>query len=543
MMEFFSERIFRGCKLLRVRFNLQWKILLLVAVSMSLILLSSSYLHTVRTRAVIARDHYENAISQTAVLTDRISRYDYFSSLEDLQQEMHLVAGSRPDFKQIDVYQNSPDGPQLIATTAPGAPPLSSISDGAKTATAQPRSGASSSEITRNNSNYWLITADIKNAQHSGLIKALVLKSTHHALVDNLHREYNVVLFGAVAASVVLLYLLFSYFFHRPVKEILHAMAQTRAGVLETRAPVRRDDELGAIARGFNELMDNIAERCLEREELMNQISQLNRDLLKKVETATTELRAANADLIRTQQRLAHSERMAAIGQVTASLAHEIGTPLNAVAGHLQLLGRNHRDAQDTQRRLKIIDAQLGSVVQTVKSLLERTHRRRVRLEPTDINETVRELALLVGPMLESQNIKASVTLDERLPCVSADRDGLHQVFLNLVNNSCEAMPNGGELEIATRYLRERHQVEIMFSDSGAGIAPGVAQHLFEPMFTTKQSGGGLGLVIARDIIAEHRGRIELVSGSTGAVFLLALPVADLPKVSAEYVEAKANAA
>jgi len=537
-------RIFStGWERFRLRLNLQWKILLLVAVSMSLILVTSSYLHTVRTRAVIARDHYENAISQTSVLTNRIAAYDYFSSIEDLQQETQLVARSRPDFKQIDVYQDSSAGPQLIATTSPGAPALSSISDGENSQTKLLQSGVSSSEITLNNSKYWLIKADITNPQHSGFIKALVLKSTHHALVDNLHREYNLVLFGAVAASVALLYVLFSYFFRRPVKEILHAMAQTRGGVLASRAPVRRDDELGAIARGFNELMDNIAERSREREELMNQISDLNNELLKKVETATTELRAANANLIRTQQRLAYSERMAAIGQVTASLAHEIGTPLNAVAGHLQLLGRNHSDAQDTQRRLKIIDAQLDSVVQTVKSLLERTHRRRVRLELIDINETVRELALLVEPMLESQNIKASVTLDDLLPCVSADRDGLHQVFLNLVNNSCEAMPNGGELEIATRYLRERRQVEIMFSDSGAGIAPDVVDHLFEPMFTTKQSGGGLGLVIARDIITEHRGRIELVSGSSGAVFLLALPVAESPEGIAEYIEVKANAA
>ena len=80
-------------------------------------------------------------------------------------------------------------------------------------------------------------------------------------------------------------------------------------------------------------------------------------------------------------------------------------------------------------------------------------------------------------------------------------------------------MPNGGELEIATRFLPRNQQVEILFSDSGAGIAPNVVEHLFEPMFTTKQSGSGLGLVIAREIVAEHRGRIELVSGSSGAVF------------------------
>src|SRR6185503_6481877 len=322
--------------------------------------------------------------------------------------------------------------------------------------------------------------------------------------------------------------------------EILHAMAETRGGSLLARAP-ERDDELGAVARGFNQLMDVIAERSREREDLLRQISDLNNELLKKVELATSELRATNANLIRTQQRLSCSERMAAIGQVTASLAHEIGTPLNAVAGHLQLLDRNHRDAPDTQRRLKIINAQLVIIVQTVKSLLERTHRRKIAFEPTDINAAVQELAMLVGPMLESRNIKSEITLEEDLPCVSADRESLHQVFLNLVNNSCDAMPNGGELEISTRYIRQNLQVEITFSDSGAGIAPNVVEHLFEPMFTTKQSGSGLGLVIARDIIAEHRGRIELFSGSSGAVFLLALPVAEAHVITAECIEVGTN--
>ncbi|HXD33743.1 MAG TPA: ATP-binding protein [Pyrinomonadaceae bacterium] len=542
MIEYFPKSLARRWQALRVRFNLQWKILLLVAVSMSLILFTSSYLHTVRTRAVVARDHYENALDQTLVLTNRISAYDYFSSLPDLQQEMRLVAGSRPDFKQIDVYQNFPAGPRLLVTTAPGKPELLSLSHTGNNAPTQPRAGITSSEITRNNSEYWLIRTDITSANQSGFIEALVLKSAHHQLVDNLHREYNLVLFGALLASVGLLYLLFNYFFRRPVREILQAMAETRGGSLLVRAPVRRDDELGAVARGFNQLMDGVAERSREREDLLHQISDLNAELLKKVEIATSELRAANADLIRTQQRLARSERMAAIGQVTASLAHEIGTPLNAVAGHLQLLDRNHRDAPDTQRRLKIINAQLAIIVQTVKSLLERTHRPKIVFEPTDINATVQQLLMLVGPMLESRNIKATITLDQNLPCVSADRDSLHQVFLNLVNNSCDAMLNGGELEITTRHLRELRQVEIMFSDSGAGIAPSVAEHLFEPMFTTKQSGSGLGLVIARDIIAEHCGRIELVSGSSGAVFLLALPVAE-PHAVAEYIEVEKNAA
>ncbi|HYU98255.1 MAG TPA: HAMP domain-containing protein, partial [Pyrinomonadaceae bacterium] len=303
---------------------------------MSLILFTSSYLHTVRTRAVVAKDHYENAISQTLVLTNRISAYNYFSNLEDLQQEMQLVARSRPDFKQIDVYQYSSTGPQLLATTAPGAPGLSSLSNSGNGVATQPRAGISSSEITRDKSDYWLIRADITSPQQGGFIEALVLKSTHHQLVDTLHREYNLVLFGALVASVGLLYLLFSYFFRRPVTEILHAMAETRGGSLLARAPERRDDELGAVARGFNQLMDVIAERSREREDLLRQISDLNNELLKKVELATSELRATNANLIRTQQRLSCSERMAAIGQVTASLAHEIGTPLNAVAGHLQ---------------------------------------------------------------------------------------------------------------------------------------------------------------------------------------------------------------
>ena len=180
MIQSLKDNINMRYKRLHLRLNLQSKILLLVAASMLLILFTSSYLHTVRTRAVIANNHYESAISQITVLSDRISRYGYFNSLEDLQQETQLVAGSRPDFRQIDVYRDSVDGPQLLVSTSPGASPLSSINMTNQSNNAQANTQVRSSEITRNKSDYWLITADINNAEESGFIQALVLKSTHH---------------------------------------------------------------------------------------------------------------------------------------------------------------------------------------------------------------------------------------------------------------------------------------------------------------------------------------------------------------------------
>lgn len=521
---------------MRLRVNLQQKILLLVAGSMLLIVLASSYFHSGRTRSLIEKDHYDNAVSQTNALGSRIAQYDYFSSLEDLQQEMQLVVSSRPDFKQIDVYEDQQSSPKLIATTNNLRNPIDPTHVDDSKAT-------SATQVNREDGEYWLITVPITNGLHAGFIKALVLKSYHRRLLANLHREYNFILIGAVITSMLLLYLLFVYFFRKPVREIVQTMTRARNGNLSARVMVRRDDELGEIATGFNRLMDDIASRSQEREELLNQIGSLNSELVKKVNVATTELRAANGNLIRTQQRLSHAERMAAIGQVTASLAHEIGTPLNAIAGHLQLLARNHPTCSDTQRRLNIINSQLASIVQTVKSLLERTHRRPINPEPTDINTIIKELLQLVAPIFEIRNIRVSQHLDEQMPRVLADRESLHQVFLNLVNNSLEAMPEGGEMEFVTNYIEEAELIEVRFLDSGTGICDDAKDHLFEPMWTTKKAGSGLGLAIAREIIVEHGGEIDFVEVQKGAEFRVVLPTIELTPIATESSEVSLNAA
>jgi signal transduction histidine kinase len=235
---------------------------------------------------------------------------------------------------------------------------------------------------------------------------------------------------------------------------------------------------------------------------------------------------------------------MAAIGQVTASLAHEIGTPLNAINGHLQLLARNHPSCGDTQRRLKIVDAQLASIVHSVKSLLERTHRRPIEPQPTDINRIVEELLQLVAPIFESHNIRVSQQLDDGLPGVLADRESLHQVFLNLVNNSLEAMPEGGEMKFVTTYLGAAKLIEVRLIDSGTGICDDAKNHLFEPMWTTKQSGSGLGLAIAREIVLEHGGRIDcMFEVEKGAEFRVLLPVFESKSFAQEFAEVSLDAA
>jgi len=263
-----------------------------------------------------------------------------------------------------------------------------------------------------------------------------------------------------------------------------------------------------------------------EREKLLSQISGFNDQLRRDIESATQELATANDVLFETQQRLARSERLAVVGQIGASLAHEIGTPLNSISGHLELLAANHPEDADTQRRALIIERQLAFIVSTVQRLLEWTHKRRLEFEALDINALIEELFWLASPTLEKNSVAAILKRQDKLPLIRAHRDSLQQVFLNLINNSIEAMPGGGNIEITTRLNTDTGRVEILFRDSGAGIGPEAAQHLFEPMWTTKAYGSGFGLVISEEIMTDHGGEIAFVQDEEpGATFQLTLPL------------------
>jgi two-component system NtrC family sensor kinase len=516
---------------MRFRLNLQWTILLLVAGGMTGTLLLSAYLHRVITGSLVEEDRYNAAVSQVVGLAERVVALELLKQPDRLQRDMALMTNEGSDVKQIDVYRGTDTGTELAATSDPRAPRLATLDENARDnelgELERPLPDVVTIEVMRHGARYWMISARVREGSRPDFVTALVRKNSYSVLVSQMQFQHNLVLATAIAVCVGLLYLLFAQFFRRPAREIAQAMGRARGGDLSSRAEMRRHDELGEIARRFNEMMEDLSARDREREALVRTINSFNLELRGQVGAATHDLRAANEALFDSQQRLARSETLAALGQVAGSLAHEIGTPLNSISGHLQLLERRLSDDADATRRFAIIGRQLDFIVGTVRALLQRVRRPWVGLRLMDLNDLVGEVLWLVTPTLDAHAIAVTSTLAGSLPQVLADRDRLHQVFLNLINNSIDAMPNGGTLEIATRLDEQSRVVEITVRDTGIGIPAGGVDCLFEPLWTTKAAGGGFGLAIAREIMIQHGGAIGVDRQTTnGTVFWLRLPLA-----------------
>src|SRR5579872_3221996 len=517
------------------RVNLQWRVLVLMTGGMALVLGLSAYLNDLTTRQLFERDRYISAVNQTVAIAERIATQQLLDKPAELQAQLLGTLRARSEFKQIDVYRSSPKGWVLAGTTNPTATRLPMVDESTPDNELGEKNEALPSlwtmEIEPNGSRHWILSRKTKDDSGTTYVSTLVLKNANvRELVAELQWEHNLVLVGVIVASAAFSGFLIYHFFRRPARDILQAMSSARGGNFASRARVRRPDEIGEIAERFNEMMDDLSARDRERNALLTRISGFNDELRAEVAKATGDLRSANEQLLQTQQRLGRAERLAAMGQVAASLAHEIGTPLNSISGHLQLLARRLPNDADAQRRAGIINQQLDSIVGSVRALLRRTHGRRISLRPTDLNALIAGLLRLVAPTLDTHKIAVTTNLDANLPLVFADPDGLHQVLLNLINNSVDAMPEGGDLRITTRATVADHgpRAELIVEDTGPGFAAEILDHLFDPMWTTKATGSGFGLAIARDIMTDHGGTIEATTAASGgASFRLEIRLAD----------------
>ena len=341
---------------------------------------------------------------------------------------------------------------------------------------------------------------------------------------------------ASVLLLILLLNVLFRFTIHKPVKTIQAAMAKAEAGDLDAEVSLKSRDELGLISASYNRMLKQIREATAERIGLIEKINNFNVELKSQVEQATAELtkrnrelRDLNEKLFKTQLELFHLERLAVAGQLTATFAHEVGTPLNLISGHVQLLMESFSDNDVFLRKLTLIQSQINRLSEIVRRLLDATRRPKLDLAPVDLNQLIRDVSALIRPTLGSRKIECIEHLDGNIAHVLADRKQLEQVLLNLINNSIDAMPMGGKLVLET-LLGGDDRVIIQVTDNGTGIETENLTKLFQPMFTTKDigRGTGLGLSICKAIVKEHGGEIEVITtmneGTTFRILLSSAP-------------------
>ena len=224
------------------------------------------------------------------------------------------------------------------------------------------------------------------------------------------------------------------------------------------------------------------------------------------------------------REALARAEQLAAVGQMAASVAHQVGTPLNLISGYVQMLQEEALDNPKTAERLAIVQDQIAKVASVVRTLLDHS-RRPAAPAPVAVDSLLSRVAEVARPKLDASGIELTLDVAAGLPPIWADSEQLEIAILNLITNSLDAMPQGGALAI--RASRDSDVVRIEISDTGTGIAKDLLSRIFQPWFTTKPAGRGtgLGLSITHDVVQRHGGTITVVSDHRrGTTFTIDLP-------------------
>ncbi len=302
---------------------------------------------------------------------------------------------------------------------------------------------------------------------------------------------------GAMLALVLSVMLVFVQVFlvYRPVRTLAKTVDRIRAGDRSVRLSTAAGDELAGLAQNLNEMAASIDH--------------------------------AEAELNRTHKaQLAQSEKLAALGQLLASVTHEIKNPLAGIIGALRVLESGAPPSDPNKAILGKILSQMERLSQTVVNALDFAR----PMEPAVVDVDIAELLDRTLFFVERQAAEQAVALHRRyvpdLAHAHVDPDLMKQVFLNLFLNAIQAMPHGGTLEIATRPVGT-FAVEVIVSDQGLGIAPEHLEQIFSPFFSTKERGTGLGLYVARQILETQRGQISVESHpGQGTTFTLRIPAA-----------------
>jgi two-component system NtrC family sensor kinase len=231
-------------------------------------------------------------------------------------------------------------------------------------------------------------------------------------------------------------------------------------------------------------------------------------------------------ELERSQAQLVQAEKMAAIGRLAASIAHEINNPLQAIHNTLHLSLHENVEADKRLQYTKLAQTEAQRLIEIVQRMLDFYRPSRGGAQPTDVNSIVENVLALAQKRLEHGGVRVHTRLSPDLPPVPIVADQITQVSLNVIINAIEAMPSGGDLDLETALSEDGRWALIRFRDTGAGMSPEQVANLFEPFYTTKADGTGLGLAISYGIVERHGGEIEVASQpGQGTTFIVKLPM------------------
>jgi two-component system, NtrC family, sensor kinase len=520
------------------RSGLQAKILFMIAITVVSVVAVSTYLAaTWLTRLPVEEEIYRKALGQAKLTAHEVGNDLALRNPDEALRILRQVQRDAPGIIQGDVYLHNPEHKLLVSTDQGGDHLELDSLPGVERYNEFERPEPDQISIETPDGKYWII--DTRVRQQDGWDGCLVLKvsKSRSSVItrDLVTRNLMVTLASLIAIGVAI-----HFFFRKnvgiPVTEMIQVMKAAEGGQLDVRAHVPSSDELGQLGEHLNRML--------------GRLENFNTELNRKVEEATSELARRNEELNRineelfeTQRTLARSQRLAVAGQLAASLAHEIGTPLNSISGHVQLMARCKTGDEATDRRLQIIEKQIDSIVRSVKQLLSWTRKFELRVAPLDLRHVLEETVLLSSAALQLRNIKVKTEWARNCPLIYGDAGYLQQVFLNLINNSMDAMPRGGVLSIRLSYPHggDPEAVGVEVSDTGEGMATETLRRVFDPMFTTKRMGAGtgLGLAICKQIISQHAGTIQVESEpGHGTQFAVVLPTDCRDKLEAVGVAA-----
>ncbi len=312
---------------------------------------------------------------------------------------------------------------------------------------------------------------------------------------------------GAVAICAAVMIAL-AYFIQRPMVELQEKIARVGEGDLDVSVNfAKRNDEIGDLGRNFNRMVEQLRE---SREE----IDRLHRN------------------------QMSRAEHLATLGELATGLAHEIRNPLAGIAGVIEIVSRDLPSTSPARTVVKDIRLEIAQINRILTDLLQAARPHPPEVRASDLNTTVEHAVMLARQQVLSKPIKIDLAKDPTLPNVEHDSDQIHQVLLNLLINAVQAIEGAGAVQVVIAAKKDKALISV--TDSGRGISPEHLPFIFRPFYTTKGNGTGLGLSLARRIIEDHRGRIEVESElGHGTEFLITLPIQQ--PHSAESVEVEAS--